>query len=377
MRLTQLAAALVWTFGVLAAIPALAPQDADSCPSLNKCRKSEAKERKECPKCEKAKIKADEALCATCARKEESCRICGLPKAGSGGPRSFEAAYQKGVESITAADMREFLTKFASDEMEGRDTGSEGIRKARAFLIDHLKKAGAKPLKGDSFELPWNNCANVGAVYPGIDPQLKNEYVIVGSHMDHIGKQGAIVNNGADDNGSGSTTNKEICEALNLSRIPLKRSVINLWFTGEEKGLLGSRGYTQNPAVPHEQCVAMLNIDMVGRNPQKAADLFGVGSSPQFSAVVDSAAAKYPRANVNKVMGKGAYFHRSDQANFWNAGIPVMFMFTGEHADYHKPTDTPDKINFDRMQEIGRFVFHMMVELANSPTRPAKDPNYK
>jgi hypothetical protein len=359
----------------------VAAQDGGSgeCPNLNKCRKAEAKERKECPRCDKAKIRADEALCATCARKEGACRICGLGKKGSekkgGGGSTADDAFA----TITAADMKEFIMRFAGDEMEGRNNSSPGIQKARAFLIDHLKKAGAKPLAGTNFEMAAasSNCFNVGTLYEGSDPELKDEYVIVGSHMDHIGKQGSTINNGADDNGSGSTTNKEICEALFRSGVKTRRSIINLWFTAEEDGLVGSRDYCNSPAVPHAKVVAMLNCDMLGRNPDKAAPLYGVGSSPQFGAVVDKAMAKLPGAKVQKVMEAGPYFLRSDQVNFWRQGIPVMFITTGMHPDYHKPSDTPDKISCERMAELGKFMLFVLLEIANADARPIKDPNFK
>ncbi len=378
MRRAQLTVVALWMAGV-SGILSIAAQDATECPNLNKCKKSEAKDKKECPKCAKAKIKADEALCTSCARKDEVCRLCGLPKKGSG-KKPGGGTPDDAAATITAADMKEFIMRFASDEMEGRNNATPGIQKARAFLIDHLKKAGAKPLAGGNFEMasPSTNCMNVGTLYEGTDPKLKDEYVIVGSHMDHIGKGGGDgINNGADDNGSGSTTNKEICEALFKSGVKTRRSIINLWFTGEEDGLVGSRDYCSSPAVGHEKVVAMLNCDMLGRNPDKAAPLYGVGSSPQFSAVVDKAMSKFPKANVQKVMEAGQYFLRSDQVNFWRKGIPVMFITTGMHPDYHQSSDSPDKINCERMAELGKFMLFILLEIANGDTRPTKDPNFK
>lgn len=357
-------------------------QDAVECAKFNACHSEHGKEKVECPTCKKSQIPTEDKLCTTCASKDKVCKHCGLPKKGTKPAGGASTDPKAAMQIIASKDMKDILTTLASDGFEGRKTGTPGIQKAREYIIKHLKEWGAKSLAKDgSFTLPWGSCANIGVVHEGHDPALKNEYVIVGSHYDHIGVGrgggGDNINNGADDNGSGSTTNMLICKAILKSGIKHKRGIIQLWFSGEEQGLNGSRAYTQNPAIPNNQCVAMLNCDMLGRNPEKPASLFGVGSSPQFKAVVDKAIQIVPGANVNAVMGKGAYFHRSDQANFWNAGIPVMFLFCGEHADYHKPSDQVEKIAFERMENLGRFIFTMMVEFANAAEKPVKDPNYK
>lgn len=360
-------------------VPAAAYQEngGEGCSKFNRCRPSDPKEKVPCPKCGNRKIPKTDSLCSSCASKAKVCRLCGKPKAKPGSGKS--GTVQDAMATVTAQEMREFLMVYAGDGFEGRKIGTPGNQKARAFLVEHLQKAGAKPLAGN-FEMPWGQGTNVGTLYPGSDPKLKDEYVIVGSHLDHIGIGGGggdNINNGADDNGSGTTTNLEICEALFTSGIKTRRSIINLWFDGEESGLLGSAAYTRNPPIPNEKCVAMLNCDMLGRNPGQKASLWGVGSSPQFSAVVDKAMAAVPGANVNKIMEKGEYFHRSDQANFWKVGIPVMFISTGMHSDYHRPSDSPDKIAYERMAELGKFMLFILVELANMEQRPVKDPNYK
>ena len=168
-----------------------------------------------------------------------------------------------------------------------------------------------------------------------------------------------------------------IAKALFKSKIKLKRSVLCLWFSGEEQGLNGSRAYANNPVYPMSQTVAMLNCDMLGRNPGKAADLMGVGSSPQFIPACGKAAKAVPSANVKIIEGKGQYFHRSDQANFWAKGVPVMFIFAGMHSDYHKPSDHAEKIAFDRMALLGRYMLTILVELANLKGKIEVNPDFK
>jgi hypothetical protein len=344
------------------------------CTKLTGCHKEHDKEKIDCPECGKSKIPKNDATCSTCASKLKRCAHCGLPRTANAGGGTIKDAFK----IIAPADMQKILMQLASDEFEGRQTGSEGIKKARAFIMDTLKKWGVKEVE----ELPWGSCANIGAIYPGSDPKLKDEYVVVGSHYDHIGmggqgKSGDNINNGADDNGSGSTTNMFIAKALAGSKIKLKRTVLHLWFSGEEQGLNGSRAYCDKPKIAMSSTVAMLNCDMLGRNPGRAAELFGCGSSPQFAAAIAKAQGLAPEANVKLIEGKGGYFDRSDQANFWAKGVPVMFIFTGLHADYHQPGDHPDKIDYNRMAALGRYMLTILVELANSDKKIEVNKEFK
>lgn len=353
-------------------------EEPTTCTKLLNCHKEHDKEKVACPQCQKTQIPKNDASCGSCATKSKSCAHCGLPRnAGGSGGSTIKDAHR----AIQAKEMQRVLTKLASDEFEGRQTGSAGIQKARAFLIEEIKKAGLKPA-GKDYELAWDSCANIGCVYPGSDPKLKDEYIVMGSHYDHIGKGaggggGDDINNGADDNGSGSTTNLFIAKALATSKIKTKRSILHLWFSGEEQGLNGSRAYCNSPAIPMSQCKAMLNCDMLGRNPSKAADLFGTGSSRQFAPAILKATQLVPEANVKITEGKGQYFMRSDQANFWDKGVPVMFIFSGMHADYHRPSDEVDKISFDRMAALGRYMLTILVELANQDGKIEVNPDFK
>jgi hypothetical protein len=369
---------------VLLGLASLRSQDVTECAKFNACHKEHGKEKIDCPQCSKAKIPSEDKACSACSSKAKICKHCGLPKKGAGGSKpAGGGTIQDAVQLVTVADMKEILAIIAADDMEGRQTGTAGIKKAREYIIKRLKEFGAKSLASDgSYTLPWGNCANIGVLHEGSDPKLKGEYVIIGSHYDHIGMRsggggGDNINNGADDNGSGTTTNLTICKAICKSGFRPKRSIIQLWFSGEEIGLRGSAAYCQNPAIPHGQCVMMLNCDMLGRNPERPATLYGVGSSTQFKPIVDKALAAVPNHGIKPMMEKGQYFMRSDQVNFWNAGVPVMFLCCGEHPDYHKPTDHADRIAYDRMQGLGRGALAILLEASNWPERPAKDPNYK
>jgi len=289
--------------------------------------------------------------------------------------------FETGLKQIDSDSMKPVLEKLASDDFEGRRTGSPGIRKAREYIISEMKGWGVQPTK-QGYELSWKTCSNIGAVYEGSDPQWKKEYLILGSHYDHLGRAlkpegDDFINNGADDNASGTTLNLFVAKALATSKIPLKRSILHLWFSGEEQGLNGAKSYCQEPLIPLSQIVAMVNCDMVGRPPEKGASLFGVGSSLQFEPCGSRAKERVPGANVNLVEAKGSLFHRSDQNVFWSRGVSVMFLFGTMHADYHRVTDHSDRIDYPQLAELTKFVLALIVELANSEDKIERNPNYK
>ena len=227
---------------------------------------------------------------------------------------------------------------------------------------------------------------NVLGFMEGTD--LKEEILVVTAHYDHIGKQGEEINNGADDDGSGTVTVLEIAEAFSLARADSvfpRRSILFMTVTGEEKGLLGSAYYSDNPVFPLENTVANLNIDMVGRVDDKHIDnpnyIYVIGSdmlSSELHDMHEGVAKKYaPDVELdytyNAKDDPNRFYYRSDHYNFAKHGIPVIFYFNGTHKDYHKPTDTVEKIEFDKMTKIGRLIFHTAWELANRDNRPVVD----
>lgn len=227
------------------------------------------------------------------------------------------------------------------------------------------------------------NSNNVLGYIQGTDPVLKDELVVITAHYDHLGKRGDDIFNGADDNGSGTSTVLELARAHSLAKTKKSgpaRSILMLFVTGEEKGLLGSKYYVENPIFPLEKTIANINIDMVGRTDEKYKDdpnyIYVIGSD-RLSTTLHEITEKVNKDYVgltldytyNDENDPNRYYYRSDHYSFAEKGIPAVFFFSGVHADYHRPSDTVDKINFNRMAEVGKLAFHISWELADRPER--------
>lgn len=226
---------------------------------------------------------------------------------------------------------------------------------------------------------------NVLGYVEGTDPELKNELLIVTAHYDHLGKRGDDIYYGADDNGSGTSTVLEVAQAFVEAKkkdIGPKRSVLFMLVSGEEKGLLGSHYYVEYPIFPLEQTIANVNVDMVGRVDKKHEEagnpnyIYVIGSnrlSTELHQINEDANARYTQLELdytyNAEDDPNRYYYRSDHYNFAERGIPAVFYFNGTHEDYHRTSDTVDKINFEKMEKIGRLVFYTSWELANRDER--------
>jgi peptidase M28-like protein len=241
---------------------------------------------------------------------------------------------------------------------------------------------------------------NVVAILEGSDPVLKDEYVAIGAHYDHVGdnpKDGCrpvgddTICNGADDDGSGTTAVLAMAEALAHGPRP-KRSILIAWHAGEEKGLWGSEFITDNPPVPINHIIAQLNIDMIGRSKKggnenmRNANLTG----PNEIYVIGSKIMSTDLGELSEAVNKSflnlkfnykydapndpeRLFYRSDHFNYARRGIPIIFYFDGVHEDYHMPTDSADKIDYEKMTKVARTIFATMWKLANAPSRPKVD----
>lgn len=238
---------------------------------------------------------------------------------------------------------------------------------------------------------------NVVAIWEGSDKVLKNEYVAVGAHYDHVGMNPNArgedkIWNGADDDGSGTVAVLSIAEALAKSKIKPKRSILFVWHAGEEKGLWGSEYFTKFPTVDLSKVVTQLNIDMIGRskkdgdtNPKNKElsgpnEIYVIGSkmmSTQLGDVTTNVNNSYLKLNYNYKYDDpndpNRFFFRSDHFNYAQKGIPIVFWFDGEHEDYHGAGDHPDKIDYAKMEKVTRTIFLTMWEIADSKTRPAVD----
>ncbi|MCW3114562.1 MAG: family peptidase [Segetibacter sp.] len=220
--------------------------------------------------------------------------------------------------------------------------------------------------------------SNVVALLPGTDKA--DEYVLITSHYDHLGTRGKEIFFGADDDGSGTTSVLEIAEAFakakNEGHGP-RRSIVFMTVSGEEKGLLGSEFYSEHPVFPLNKVSVNLNIDMVGRiDPKYKGDslnyVYIIGDdklSTDLAPITDSLNKAYTRIQLdrrfNDLKDPNRYYYRSDHYNFAKNGVPVIFYFNGTHADYHRSSDTVDKINFDLMTKRVKLVFHTAWEMAN------------
>ncbi|MCI0588162.1 MAG: M28 family peptidase [Planctomycetes bacterium] len=217
---------------------------------------------------------------------------------------------------------------------------------------------------------------NVVAVRKGSDPEAAKQAVVIGAHYDHVGVNDiGQVYFGADDNASGSTALLEVAEAF--SRTPTRRSVVFCWFAGEEAGLLGSEAYVKAPPrFTLDDTVAMVNTDMVGRGDLDAFSVAGTWDNPDLQSVVSRAQKLRPlKVKVDLDYGR-QFFERSDQWNFQKHGVPALFVSEKdiEHKDYHQPTDSPDKIEEEKVSRAARLIFSIAYLLADeekAPRRPA------
>ncbi|MBQ4821290.1 M28 family metallopeptidase [Aquimarina sp. MMG016] len=297
-------------------------------------------------------------------------------------------------KSITSKELKDYLYVFAGDDFEGRDTGEPGQKKAAEYLKKQYKKLGIpSPLGDDNYfqEIPESYfrggikaSENVLAYIKGTEKP--EEIVVLSAHYDHVGVDAkGNVYNGADDDGSGTVSLLEIAEAFVKAKkdgVGPKRSILFLHVTGEEKGLYGSRFYTENPIFPLENTVTDLNIDMIGRIDEKHEGeemnnyVYLIGSdrlSTELHVISEEVNAKYTKLDLdytyNAKNDPNRFYFRSDHYNFAKHNIPIIFYFNGVHEDYHQVTDTPDKIEYDLMAKRAQLVFYTAWEIANKEDR--------
>lgn len=308
-------------------------------------------------------------------------------------------AFRKAYESISQDDLKRDLYIIASDEMEGRQTGSEGQKNAGRYMIGQYQKMGVNfPAALNSYyqtvpesfmktktrggSLPESE--NILAYIPG--SEKPEELIVISAHYDHVGTRDGQIYNGADDDVSGTVALMEIAEAFQNAKKAghgPKRSILFLHVTGEEHGLIGSDYYSQNPVFPLANTVANLNIDMIGRcDPENCGKdyVYVIGSemlSSELKKINVEANNKTVKLELNYKYDDPAdpqrLYYRSDHYNFAKHNVPAAFFFDGIHADYHKPTDDPDKIDYVALQKRTQLVFATAWELANRADRIVVD----
>lgn len=303
------------------------------------------------------------------------------------------------MKSITALDLKTHLYIVASDEMQGRETGSAGQKKSGEYLISQYKTNSVSFPKGatDFYQkvpasflnaIRNDNLPDSENIWAYIEGSEKpNEVIVISAHYDHIGIKNGEIYNGADDDGSGTVALLEIAQAFSKAKKEghgPKRSLLFLHVTGEEHGLLGSSYYSQNPLFPLSNTITNINIDMIGRHDEFHNDssnyVYIIGSdflSTDLYTICENANKNYVNLfldyKFNAKTDPNRFYYRSDHYNFAKNGIPSVFLFTGVHADYHKATDEVDKIEFDALAKRTQLAFTIAWELANRENRPVVD----
>jgi hypothetical protein len=294
-----------------------------------------------------------------------------------------------------------FRRLAASSREYGRSLPDE--REIAVFYVTNAAAAGiaqrasvdlARPTSGRAVELrglqahfaaramPLDQATapNVIAIIPGSDPALRDEYVVVSAHMDHVGVgrpvNGDSIYNGADDDASGTAGILEVAQAIAALPTRPRRSVAFVHVSGEEKGLLGSRWFSEHPTIPLARIVADINVDMIGRNSPDSVVVIGKTYST-MGAQVNAIRAAHPElhlAAADDIWPEEGFFFRSDHYNFARKEVPAIFFFSGTHPDYHKPSDEVEKIDTDKAARVARLVFYLACDVANSAERPRWDP---
>ncbi len=286
---------------------------------------------------------------------------------------------------------------LASDDLEGRGIGTQGLDLAADFVAGEFKSAGLDTslVSGSPFQVLSGGTARALTMTSEVDQQgtlrhpqsLKNvlaalpgtgdfgdETIVLGAHYDHLGYGdgwGSLapwthdIHNGADDNASGTSVMLEVARQLAASDEKLRRRVLFIAFTAEESGLVGSEYFVRHPVEPISNYIAMINLDMVGYL-RSNIEISGTGTAREFEALVHELGSKHSLRLVTDPSGYGP----SDHASFHAKGIPVLHLFTGFHENYHRPSDDAELLNIAGMRQVTQFTVDLIVQLANAEQRP-------
>jgi hypothetical protein len=287
-------------------------------------------------------------------------------------------------------------SRVANDILGNQRPGESEDERVKKDAVDRMNSHGFSfALKGitarfraDVIKINGKS-ANVVGILSGSDPRLAGEYIVIGAHYDHLGLGGpeslaavpeGQIHHGADDNASGTAGLLELARVMAKDRARVKRSLVFIAFSGEELGLLGSGAYTKAPAAPLASTVAMLNMDMVGRLRNGSLFVGGVGTSPAWKTLLEKLNQAKEMAGGNPGSGSGSRFQLSygedgfgpsDHQSFYVRDIPVLFFFTGTHDDYHKPSDTAEKINSEGLSQVVEYVREVALAVASDAQRIA------
>tara|TARA_R110002126_G_scaffold184229_3_gene332657 strand:- start:1146 stop:2162 length:1017 start_codon:yes stop_codon:yes gene_type:complete len=331
----------------------------------------------------------------TCATKKHSAKIQDVKDSIELVDSTFVIKY---ANTISAEELKTHLYKFASNEFQGRRVGEPGQKLAAEFLKSYYESENIdSPFGGTNyyqtipssfFNGKYGSSENVLAYIEGTE--YPEEVIIISSHLDHLGvSKDGLINNGADDDGSGTVALMEMAQAFKLAKdagYAPKRSILFIHLTAEEIGKRGSEFYTLHPVFPLEKTITNLNIDMIGRidnyHENNKDYIYLIGSdrlSKELHYISEKVNTSFFNINLdyrfNKEDDINDYYNRSDHYNFAFYGIPVIFYFNGEHNDYHKVTDTPDKIDYPLLEKRTKLIFATAWQIANQKHSLAADIN--
>lgn len=285
-------------------------------------------------------------------------------------------------ELVSEKNLKNAINYLASDDLQGRLTGSKGETLAASFIAENLASSKLKPeIHLFEYGVKLNpheekSIQNKGKNVIAYLDNKADKTIIIGAHYDHLGlnehhnstlmnSEGQI-HNGADDNASGTSAVLELARMFSKNKKKENANYVFALFSGEEDGLIGSKKFAENVKTKYPNVTAMINLDMIGRlNKDKDLTVGGVGTSPIFTEILK----KYKPAGYNIAIDSSGV-GPSDHTSFYLKDIPVLFMFTGTHSDYHKPSDDADKINFEGLKNITNYVFGIANELAETSSVP-------
>jgi len=296
-------------------------------------------------------------------------------------------------ENVSEQNLKKTVSHLASDQLKGRLTGSEGERKASEFISKEFKSLKLKPRNGKNYfqdftyDLKLNPHEESSAVIInsrnviGYLDNKASKTIIIGAHYDHLGlnehhnstlmNSDGQIHNGADDNASGVSAVLELARIFSQNKTKEKANYVFALFSGEEDGLMGSKKFAEEVKNQYPNVISMINLDMIGRlNKDKDLTVGGVGTSPVFGEMIK----KYKPAGFNLAIDS-AGVGPSDHTSFYLKDIPVLFLFTGTHSDYHKPTDDTERVNFTGLRNITHYVFNLangLAEVENIPFTKTK-----
>ena len=275
-----------------------------------------------------------------------------------------------GLSRIDCDDLKRHVGTLASDSLEGREAGARGGKAAAAYLRSVLKTLRqTNPLPLELSQEFGRDYQNLILVLPGSDPALRQEFVLLGAHYDHVGygkssnSRGPLgqVHNGADDNASGTAAMLELIESFSPMENRPARSLLFAFWDAEEAGLLGSKHWIQHPTTPLSQVRFVLNMDMLGRLRDGKVITVGWRSAPGLRSLIST---NNPGNHLQFAFQPGVIYD-SDHHSFYIAGIPVIHIDTDKHDDYHRPTDDIDQVNFEGLRQLTEFCHRLVNAAAN------------